>query len=212
MRAQFRIGKIETNVDGCVEELEEFSEQFKKELESFEYFGQTRSTNSTQLDIHFDNTLLDLLDSKGWHCIRNPRIKTNGLAGHSGAEEADAILQLEKMGDRFVLEIEKSKKETIWFDFIKLWMFIESGQAKCGIIVAPFNYAHKLGIWNLFDEASRYKFFLQRFAGVPSEKMALISIVGYEQRIFRDGEYRYWDKSEFIALKKGANRGGNTAD
>lgn len=41
----------------------------------------------------------------------------------------------------------------------------------------------------MFAEANRCKFFLHRFASVPSEKLAKISIVGYEQQIFRDNEY-----------------------
>ncbi len=47
-------------------------------------------------------------------------------------------------GIKAVIEIEKGNKKTIWFDFIKMWMFIEAKKADFGVLICPVNYAHKL--------------------------------------------------------------------
>ncbi len=105
-------------------------------------------------------------------------------------------------GYRTVVEIEKANKKTIWFDFIKLWMFIESKQAKAGILLCPQNYAHTHGVWNLYEEACRYKRYLKRFAGVVDEKLSLIGIVGYRQMIYNGIKYKDWNDEEFNRVKK----------
>ena len=81
-------------------------------------------------------------------------------------------------------------------------MFIESGQASAGVILCPQNYAHKLGVWKLFDEACRYKKYLLQFAGVTKEKLGFITLLGYEQRIVIDGKSRPWCAEEFKRIKQ----------
>jgi len=204
MKAEFRTETIKTNLENCSEELKNASESIIDILRTFKYGGETKASNSTQLDIYFDSALFDYFDSKGWNCKRNPIINSNVLGGHSGAEKADAIFQSKESDYAIVLEIEKANKKTLWFDFIKLWMYIETGQAHAGIIIVPLNYAHRHGVWNLFDEAVRCKYFLKRFANIPEEKLRLVGIIGYEQQIFRDGQYRNWNSDEFNLLKERA--------
>jgi hypothetical protein len=60
--------------------------------------------------------------------------------------------------------------------------------------VCPVNYAHKLGVWKLFDEALKYKKYLRRFASVPENKLNHIGIIGYTQVIKNGSKYNYWDK------------------
>ena len=201
MKARFRVGKVETNLEGCPDNLKRVASSVSDVLKTLEYIGRTKKKNSKELSILFDSALFDRLDSLGWDCQRDPVVNSDVLEGHSGSERADAIVRENGTGCFAVMEIEKANKKTLWFDFIKLWMYIESRQAEVGLLVVPFNYAHKSGEWHLFEEANRCKFFLRRFAEVAEGKLDLIGIIGYEQEIFRDNEFRLWDSREFNLLK-----------
>lgn len=77
-----------------------------------------------------------------------------------------------------------------------------SKKADLGILVCPVNYAHKLGVWNLFNEALKYKEYLRHFASAPKNKLNSIGIVGYKQLIKNGNKYNWWDKKEFNRIKK----------
>ena len=65
MKAEFRTETIKTNLEDCSEELKNASELIIDILHTFKYGGETKASNSTQLDIYFDSALFDCFDSKG---------------------------------------------------------------------------------------------------------------------------------------------------
>jgi hypothetical protein len=204
MSVKFIVGKVVKDTVGCRPTVSRLADRLASSLQNFNYHGSVGQTNSKQLNIDFDKPFFTVLETKGWHCERDPMVDMESLGEDWGSPKADAILTHEsKKGQRIVLEIEKSNKKTLWFDFIKLLMFIESGHASAGVILCPLNYAHKLGVWNLFEEARRYKKYLLRFAGVAKEKLGLIVLLGYEQRIVSDdGKSKLWDAEESKRIKQ----------
>jgi hypothetical protein len=155
--------------------------------------------------MHFDESVLNQFKTQQWIYSENPQVEMSALGEDWGNPKADFIVSPENMNKyRIVIEIEKANKKTIWFDFIKLWMFIESKQAEAGVLLCPVNYSHTHGTWNLFDEACRYKRYLGRFAEVAKEKLNLIAIVGYKQMIKKGLKYKLWDEKEFNTIKKSA--------
>ena len=200
---KFKIGKIEIADDNSNSLATKASKYLSELLKNLEYEGTLRKSNSNQLDILFDEVLLKKLKMHGWQCSENPIIDSYTLEENWGNQRSDFITTPINMDNHcIVVEIEKANKKTIWFDFIKLWMFIEAKQAKAGILLCPMNYSHRHGIWNLFNEACNYKKYLGRFAGVPKEKLDLLSIIGYEQMIYIHNEFIVWDSTQFNKIKR----------
>lgn len=171
-------------------------------LNDLRYSGTLRSSNSKQLDINLDHLLVSKLSKNNWNLEKKPKLNKLVLDEDWGNQEVDLIISSNKFNStRAVVEIEKGNKKTIWFDFIKMWMFIEAKKADLGVLICPLNYAHKLGVWNLFDEALMYKKYLKCFAGVPENKLNHIGIIGYTQVIKNGSKYNYWDKKEFNRIK-----------
>lgn len=200
MNVHFPVGATEIAARGCIATVHEYASTVVTALNRLRYGGTTRESNSRQLDIRFDVHLLASLSRHGCQCQATPALDGGQLEGTWGNEVADAIVQC---GDAspVVIEIEKANKKTMWFDFIKLWMFIDTGQANVGLLLCPTNYAHRHGVWDLFDQAQRYKQFLARFARVPKSRMNRIGIIGYEQQIRRGRRYVLWNREEFRRVK-----------
>jgi hypothetical protein len=83
-------------------------------------------------------------------------------------------------GRKVALEIEKANREKILRDILKCHMYLQAG-ADFALVVLAKNYAHKHGIWDLFefgcqrlDECARYGF------GTP-EKLGRILLLSYQQ-------------------------------
>ncbi len=198
---KFKIGRIDIETTECRRGVAKATQEISDILKHLEYYGTLREKNSRQLDIHFDEAVLIILKSRNWLCEKKPLVDMSSFGENWGNLEADFIT-MPTRGCRAVVEIEKANKKTMWFDFIKLWMFIESKQAKAGILICPQNYAHTHGVWNLYEEACRYKRYLKRFAGVKDEKVNQIGIVGYQQMIYIGGKYTDWTDKEFNRVKK----------
>jgi len=198
----FKIGKLflEAYKGAEHEHLIKASQELLCALEDLEYHGSLRERNSRQLDIHFDEAVFEKLQTMKWTCSKKPCI--NNIKDR-GRFKADFIVEPANMDRyRIIIEIEKANKKTIWIDFIKFWMFVEAGQAESAILLCPTNYAHTHSEWNLFNEACNVKKYLKQYAGVSKEKMNLIAIIGYEQRIKQGKSYKYWNSEEFNRLKK----------
>lgn len=203
MQVRFKVGKVVKDTDGCNPIVSRLARVLADHLRNLHYSGTMRQTNSNQLDVDLDERLCAALEKRGWRCDKNPRIDMTALAEDWGRKKADAILTYDSNSqERVVIEIEKSNMKTIWFDFIKLWMFIEAGQGSVGLILCPVNYAHKLDVWDLYEEACRYKRYFHRFAGVPKEKLGLIGLVGFQQLIVVNGTTRLWDTRELKRVKQ----------
>lgn len=79
--------------------------------------------------------------------------------------------------------IEKTNKKTIWFDFIKQLMLIETGDAEFGLLVVPTCYPHARSEWNLYSEAIDYRKYLGEYAGLDGKKLGQLVIIGYGQEV-----------------------------
>lgn len=204
-KIKFKIGEIVIETTECDKYLIKAAQKLFNLLKNFEYNGSLREKNSRQLDMHFDESILNKFKTLKWNYSVAPYVDMPALGEDWGNPKADFIISPTNInGYRIVIEIEKANKKTIWFDFIKLWMFIETKQAEAGVLLCPVNYSHTHGTWNLFDEACRYKRYLGRFAGVAKEKLNLIAIVGYKQMIKSGTKYTLWNEKEFNKIKKSA--------
>ncbi len=201
----FKIGRISTEIIDCNNQIVTATNKFKQLLKNLRYSGTLRENNSRQLDIHFDEALFKKLRECGWSYSENPFIDIRTIGNEWGKPKSDIIIRPKDLYNcPVVVEIEKANKKTIWFDFIKLWMFIEAKQAKAGILLCPLNYSHRHGVWNLFEEARSYKNYLRRFAGVKKEKLKVVSIIGYQQMICIDNKFQNWDNNQYNRLKGNA--------
>ncbi|MHC4396669.1 MAG: hypothetical protein ACYS1A_13540 [Planctomycetota bacterium] len=202
-KIKFKVGKIKIETDGCKVSVTEATQKLAKLLKNLKYEGTLRESNSRQLNIHFDDALLRKLKKQSWSYSENPSPDMSILGEDWGNPKSDFIAFPFKTDSyRIVVEIEKANKKTIWFDFIKLWMFVEANQAEAGVLLCPFNYSHRHGVWNLFDEACHYKRYLRRFAGVPRKKLDIISIIGYQQMVYVNNKYKPWNDIEFNKIKE----------
>lgn len=138
------------------------------------------SSNSHQIDLDFDSMWIEKMKSNGWRNTKPSK-------------------------DEEIFEIEKSNKKTIWFDFIKILIFIGENKADFGILIVPKNYARKLGVWNLFDEARFYRYCLARFAKVDFNLLSKIAIIGYTQKVSIGGNWKLLDSFVFTDIKKQAS-------
>jgi len=205
MDFHFTVNRVDIDSTECNDAACSTLKALSQTLEGLDYIGSTRVSNSTQLDIHSESPFVARLKAGGWHVVENPSPKLCGADEHWGNPKADLLIHLDdRENQKAVLEIERANKKTVWFDFVKLWMFLESQDIGAGVLVCPSNYAHKSGVWNVFEEARRYKRLLARFARVPRDKLCAIGILGYTQFIQRDGDYRYWNNLEFEEAKRRA--------
>lgn len=103
-----------------------------------------------------------------------------------------------------VVEIERSNRKNIWFDFVKIMLLTGQKAADFGILLVPRNYAHRRGIWNLFDEARYYRWCLIRFANVDSQLFSKVAIIGYTQQVLIDGSWLDLDSRLMAHIKRQA--------
>jgi hypothetical protein len=127
--------------------------------------------NQGQLESDFDAKLESVLLSRG--------ARPYNLALPAGVpQELDFAFSF---GDHNVaVEIEKANQDKILRDIPKSHIYLHAG-AHFAIVVLPRNYAHKHGVWNLFefgieryDECRTYGF------GSP-DKLGRIALLGFDQ-------------------------------
>lgn len=127
--------------------------------------------NQGQLESDFDAKLESVLLSRG--------ARPYNLALPAGVpHELDFAFSF---GGRTVaVEIEKANREKILRDILKSHIYLHAG-AHFAVVVLPRNYAHKHGVWNLFefgieryDECRTYGF------GSPV-KLGRIALLGFDQ-------------------------------
>lgn len=151
--------------------------------------------NNYQIDVKLDSNWIDKIEKAGWRKIN---INLKDLKNIPNILP-DAFLNCN--GVTVVIEIEKSNKKTIWFDFIKLLMLIRQNVSKFGILIVPRNYAHAKGVWDLFREARFYRRCLSEFAGVDESFLSKIAIIGYTQEAcISDNMPQVDTSSKFVRL------------
>lgn len=137
-------------------------------------------SNNYQIDNDFDSCWKEEITKNGWESV-SPNLKH--LKDIPDIKPDTFIV---RNGATIVVEIEKTNKKTIWFDFIKLLMLIGQNVANYGLLLVPRNYAHANGVSNLFDEARKYKRYLIKYAGVDESLFSKIAIIGYTQEFISD--------------------------
>jgi hypothetical protein len=99
----------------------------------------------------------------------------------------------------YYMEVEKSNKKTLWFDYIKILTKLESDPNGLGVVMCPVNYTHSGGVWNLYQEAVIYKNHLKRVFG--SSFLDRVSVLGYMQYAFLDGKWQKFDRNVVKHIK-----------
>jgi hypothetical protein len=84
-------------------------------------------------------------------------------------------------GRTVAVEIEKANREKILRDFLKCHIYLHSG-AHYAVVVLPRNYAHKHGVWDLFDfGVARYNE-CRTYSFGTADKLGRIVLLGFDQR------------------------------
>lgn len=172
-----------------------------KAVEGMQFTGTIASAaNNYQINTDFDKAWIARM-TKGvdWQRAVLPAL---GKLGEIPSIQPDGFLTKDSM--TVAIEIEKSNKKTIWFDIIKILIFVGQGIADFGLLLVPRNYAHKLGEWDLFEEARFYRWCLIRFAEVKPELLSRLAIIGYTQEAHVAGNWMRLDSASLIDIKKQA--------
>ena len=155
-------GKAFSHLSPILENLEQVDFSFKV-VDSAVNQGQMAS----DFDLALENKLLDLGTSTLEFALPAPI-----------PQELDFAFTF---NDRKVaVEIEKTNREKILRDFLKCHMYFHAG-ADFALVVLPRNYAHKIGVWDLFE------FGVQRFQECrhygfgTDDKLDRILLLGYTQ-------------------------------
>lgn len=82
-------------------------------------------------------------------------------------------------GRTVAVEIEKSNREKILRDILKCHMYLQSG-AHFAVVGLPRNYAHKHGIWNLFDFGIERYDECRTYGFGTSDKLGRILLLGFD--------------------------------
>ena len=155
------------------------------------------AANNFQIDFdYFDSSWIKAVNAAGWKS-KSPRNLVN-LQGIPNIQP-DAILSEDNV--TVAVEIEKTNKKTIWFDLMKIMLLIGQGVIDFGILVVPRNYAHKIGVWDLFSEARYYRWCLAEYAKVEHNLLSKIAIIGYTQEAYISDNWTRLDSSVVKRIK-----------
>lgn len=183
-----------------VDKKDSVSSYVADQLEGLRFEITIKQTNSRQLDSNIDHVVEQKLSKFASKVFSKKEriIMTNS----EKVGELDIAFKA-STGDTYFIEIEKSNKKTIWFDFVKLLTQINDYERSYGIILCPSNYAHKVGSWDLFKEAVAYKSHLARVFQTSS--LDRVYVVGYTQYACLD---KSWEKftPETVGKIKTRNR------
>ncbi len=171
----FKIADIE------IDKQDQVSTFIAAELEDLAFEVTVKDTNSRQLDSNIDHVVERKLSESAVKVFsKKERVITTNS---EKIGELDIAFEA-KNGQTYFIEIEKTNKKTIWFDYVKLLTLIQANEGSCGIIICPKNHAHKVGTWNLFKEAVAYKSHLARV--FQSSSLERVYVIGYTQYAYLD--------------------------
>lgn len=157
------------------------------------------AANNFQINFDFDSSWIKAMNATG---LKSESLRNLGNLQEIPNIQPDAILSKDNV--TVAVEIEKTNKKTIWFDLIKIMLLIGQGVADFGILVVPRNYAHKIGVWNLFSEARYYRWCLAEYAKVGHNLLSKIAIIGYTQEAYISGNWTQFDSSVVKSIKEQA--------
>ena len=166
-----------------------------KLFEDVEFSITVKKSNSKQLDSNIDECIIQALSNK--YKIHNSKEDLLVEAGGEKVGELDIVFQRKDIS--YYMEIEKSNKKTLWFDYIKILTRLGTDINGRGIVMCPTNYAHKVGVWNLYKEAVIYKNHLKRvFGGSILDRVA---VIGYTQYAKIDNQWKEYDSEVVNKIK-----------
>lgn len=85
-------------------------------------------------------------------------------------------------GDHTVaVEIEKANREKILRDLLKCHIYLHAG-AHFAVVALPRNYAHKHGVWNLFEFGVERYDECRTYGFGSADKLGRILLFGFDQR------------------------------
>jgi len=84
-------------------------------------------------------------------------------------------------GRTVAVEIEKANREKILRDFLKCHIYLHAG-AHFAVVALPRNYAHKHGIWNLFEFGMERYNECRTYGFGTAEMLGRILLLGFNQR------------------------------
>jgi len=168
--------------------------------EGLEFHASIQSpANSYQMNLDFDHAWGTLLIRSGiW------QEKPFDASTLTEIPDIQPDFLLTNDSEILAVEIEKSNKKTIWFDLIKLMMLIGGGIVQFGLIVAPRNYAHRMGVWDLFESARFYKYCLQKYAKTELDLIKNIAVLGYTQEVRVSGNWAELRRESINEIKNKA--------
>src|SRR5262245_23662518 len=185
-----KIGQVETNSKLAI------IKETAKLIEDLHFTITVGKNNSQQITSDIDSAISKVLAAK-YPLIRDPaQLKVsvnNAIIG-----EVDLAFQYSD-GTIAYVETEKSNKKTIWFDYVKLVTKIEYESKRVGIIICPKNYAHKVGIWNLYRDALSYGAHLDRLS--TNKSFSRVVVIGYTQFAYFAGKWLPFDSQVIQKLK-----------
>ena len=127
--------------------------------------------NQGQTDCDFDCALERELQARGANA-------SNLLLPAGVPQELDFAFTFD--GHSVAVEIEKANREKILRDILKSHIYLQAG-AHYALVVLPRNYAHKHGVWNLFEfGVDRYNECCAYGFG-SAEKLGRIALLGFNQ-------------------------------
>jgi hypothetical protein len=165
------------------------------DLSNLEFDIRVKKTNSNQLDSNIDLVIENKLSKLSEILPKKSRIIE---AGGEKIGKLDIAI-IASNGLTYFIEIEKSNKKTLWFDYVKLLTLIKSKPNSYGIIICPKNYAHKTDVWNLYSEAVKYKAHLARV--FDSSALERIFIIGYTQYAYLEDTWKPFSTSVVQKIK-----------
>ncbi len=185
----FKIANIQVHEDNA---------EFKKIariLENIEFSVTVKKSNSNQLDSDIDSKIEAALSEH--YSVSSS--KSDLLVEAEGARVGELDIVFRDSKTTYYMEIEKSNKKTLWFDYIKILTRLENDINGIGILMCPTNYAHKIGVWNLYKEAVLYKKHLKRVFG--SELLDRVAVFGYTQYAYLENQWLEYNPSIVAKVK-----------
>ena len=143
----------------------------KLTLVDFTFRVEKPSVNQGQMVSDFDRKLEESFNTLGAqsYSLRLPK---------EVPQEYD--FAFEYLGRKVAVEIEKSNREKILRDILKCHIYLHSG-VDYTLVGLPRNYAHSVGIWDLYDfGVQRLKECMNYGFGTP-DKLGRILLLGFTQ-------------------------------
>lgn len=172
------------------------SDKLVKIFDDMSFSIEIQNRNSNQMDSNIDLRIIETLSKE--YSVTTTKVDLLVQTDEIKIGQLDLMF----IDDNFsyYMEIEKSNKKTLWFDYIKILTKLESNIDSKGIIVCPTNYAHTVGVWDLYKEAVIYKKHLQRVFN--NKLLDKISVIGYTQYALLNNDWKKFDSEVVRRIKQ----------